>query len=58
MDLLLKAGADRDATNKGSCTALHVAINKQHVNCVRVLLKWKCNTNIQVKDVKYNCYAK
>ena len=51
MDLLLKAGADRNAINKGSCTALHVAVNKQHVHCVRVLLRWKCNVNIQVWEI-------
>lgn len=60
MELLLKKGADIDVVNKGKCTALHVAVNKQHLMCVRILLKYKCNVNIQVRanfqySGLYNC---
>lgn len=47
MEYLLKKTAHIDATNKGRCSALHVAVNKQHVQCVKVLLKHNCNVNIQ-----------
>lgn len=48
MDLLLKKGADIDTVNKARCSPLHVAVNKQHLDCVKVLLKHHCNVNIQV----------
>ncbi len=48
MDLLLKAGALVNAVNKGQCTPLHVAVNKNYLECVKTLLKFKCNINIQV----------
>lgn len=48
MELLLKKGAQINALNNGGCSTLHVAVNKQHAECVRILLKNKCNVNIQV----------
>ena len=48
LELLIKKGANINATNSGQCSALHVAINKQHLKCVRLLLKYKCDVNIQV----------
>ena len=48
MELLLKKGAGIDALNNGECSTLHVAVNKQHLDCVRVLLLHKANVNIQV----------
>ena len=32
-------------------TLLHVAVNKQHLDCVKVLLQHKANVNIQVSFV-------
>ena len=48
MELLIRKGADVNATNRGQCSALHVSVNKQHVGCVRVLVKANCNPNLQV----------
>uniref|UniRef100_A0A2R5LAE8 RING-type E3 ubiquitin transferase n=1 Tax=Ornithodoros turicata TaxID=34597 RepID=A0A2R5LAE8_9ACAR len=50
MERLLKSGAHINAVNKAKCTALHVAVNKQHVNCVRVLLKFRSQLNINIQD--------
>ena len=47
-ELLLQKGALVNALNKGGCSTLHVAVNKQHVKCVQVLLKHKADVNIQV----------
>ncbi|GIY32354.1 hypothetical protein CEXT_691581 [Caerostris extrusa] len=47
MDLLLKKGSDINAVNKARCSPLHVAVNKQHFDCVKVLLKHRCNVNVQ-----------
>ena len=51
MELLLKKGAGIDALNNGECSTLHVAVNKQHLDCVRVLLLHKANVNIQVCNI-------
>jgi len=48
MLILLQAGADVNALNMSQCSALHIAINKQHVHCVRVLLQYNCDVNVQV----------
>jgi E3 ubiquitin-protein ligase mind-bomb len=48
MLLLLQTGADVNALNTSQCSALHIAINKQHVHCVRVLLQYNCDVNVQV----------
>lgn len=48
MELLLQTKAKINTLNRGRCSALHVAVNKQHIECVKVLLKHKCNINIQV----------
>ena len=56
MELLLKKGAIIDALNNGECSTLHVAVNKQHLDCVRVLLQHGANVNIQVRpNKKYVC---
>ena len=47
MELLLRKGANIDAVNKGHCSALHVAVSKQHPSCVKLLLKYDCNVNVQ-----------
>ena len=46
-EFLLQKNANINSVNKNGCTSLHVAVNKQHTNCVRVLLKYKCDVNIQ-----------
>ena len=49
MDLLLKKSTSgMNAVNKAGRTSLHVAACKQHADCVRVLLKYRCDVNIQV----------
>lgn len=47
MEILLDNGANINAVNKGGCSALHVAVNKQHLDCVKVLLNYQCDVNIQ-----------
>lgn len=47
MELLLSRGAAIDSVNNGKCSALHVAVNKQHSECVRTLLRHGCNVNLQ-----------
>lgn len=47
MELLLSRGASIDALNNGKCSALHVAVNKQHKYCVSTLLNHNCNVNLQ-----------
>ncbi len=49
MEQLIKKGAVIDSTNRGRCTPLHVAVNKQFFACVQVLLKYGCNVNVQVR---------
>jgi E3 ubiquitin-protein ligase mind-bomb len=49
MELLLQKGANINALNNGECSTLHVAVNKQHQDCVRVLLKRRADVNIQVR---------
>lgn len=44
---MLQKNANINSVNKNGCTGLHVAVNKQHTNCVRILLKYKCDVNIQ-----------
>jgi len=49
MDLLLKKSTSgMNAVNKAGRTSLHVAVVKQHPDCVRVLLKYRCDVNVQV----------
>ena len=38
MECLLNRGAHIDAVNASGCSALHVAVNKQHRRCVEVIL--------------------
>ena len=47
MELLMQRSAKVDSTNKGRCTPLHVAVNKQFEACVRVLLNYGCDVNVQ-----------
>nr|KAG5706441.1 hypothetical protein BaRGS_032834 [Batillaria attramentaria] len=47
LQLLLSKGAKINALNNGGCSTLHVAVNKQHVACVRALLNHGCDVNIQ-----------
>ena len=49
----MKKGAVIDALNNGECSTLHVAVNKQHLDCVKVLLQHKANVNIQVSFMEY-----
>lgn len=49
MELLLRKGASINVVNEGRCSALHVAVNKQHAACVKVLLKYSCDVNVQVR---------
>jgi len=50
MDLLLKKSTSgMNAVNKAGRTCLHVAVCKQHADCARVLLKYRCDVNVQVK---------
>lgn len=48
MELLLRKGASINVVNKARCSALHVAVNKQHAACVKVLVKYGCDVNVQV----------
>lgn len=48
MELLLRKGASINVVNKARCSALHVAVNKQHAACVKVLVKYNCDVNVQV----------
>lgn len=48
MELLLRKGASINVVNKARCSALHVAVNKQHAACVKVLIKYNCDVNVQV----------
>lgn len=49
MKLLLSNDANINSVNDGGCSTLHVAVNKQHLDCVRVLLEHNCDVNIQDK---------
>lgn len=48
MEMLLRKGAQINSLNNGGCSSLHVAVNKQHLECAKILLRYKCNVNIQV----------
>ena len=48
MELLLRKKAEINSLNNGGCSSLHVAVNKQHFECAKILLRYKCNVNIQV----------
>ena len=48
MLLLLQYGAQVNAVNSSQCSALHIAVNKQHIRCVHVLLRYGCDVNVQV----------
>jgi len=49
MELLVKGcTSGMNLVNKAGRTSLHVAVCKQHVDCVRILLKFRCDVNVQV----------
>ena len=53
---LLEHDTNINKVNKAGCTALHVAVNKQHIHCTTILLKHKCDVNIQVNMSISNMY--
>jgi ankyrin repeat protein len=42
MDILMRKGAQINSLNNGGCSSLHVAVNKQHLECAKILLRYKC----------------
>ena len=48
--LLGKSGAAINCANKNGRTALHIAVFKQHAECVQVLLKFNADVNKQVNN--------
>jgi E3 ubiquitin-protein ligase mind-bomb len=57
LELLLCRGSAINALNCGRCTALHVAVNKQHHACVLLLLRCGADANIQVISRALIVYA-
>jgi len=61
MELLLKKSTTgMNVVNKDGRTSLHVAVCKQHVDCVRVLLNYHCDVNLQVRilfTARYYAFA-
>ena len=53
-EFLLSKGARINTVNKGGCSTLHVAVNKQQVKCVKILLRHRCDVNIQVIISQFN----
>lgn len=47
MKLLLSRNAQINAINQGKCSALHIAVNKQQSTCVKLLLRYGCDVNLQ-----------
>ena len=44
----LQYGLDLDSRNRQKRqTALHIAVNKEHLDCVKILLKLGSNVNLQ-----------
>jgi len=54
--LLAQAHADLNARNRRRQTALHIAVNKDHVGVVRTLLELQCHPSLQVRNsfISYN----
>ena len=48
---LLEKGADCNRENKNKCVPLHVAVNKGHLDVVKILLREMCNVNLQVRTI-------
>ena len=48
-EILLKRGANVNALNKTGSTPMHVAVNKNQVGCVRVLIMHNADLNCQVR---------
>jgi len=61
MELLLKKSTTgMNVVNKNKRTSLHVAVCKQHADCVRVLLNYHCDVNLQVRilfTARYYAFA-
>jgi len=51
MELLLKAGAEKDAQNDKGQTAIHITVGKGHVDTTRLLLAHGVSVNIKVQTV-------
>ena len=51
--LLKKSTSGMNVVNKARHTSLHVAVCKQFADCVRVLLKYRCDVNVQVTGHLY-----
>ena len=49
MELLLKAGAEKDAQNDKGQTAIHITVGKGHVDTTRLLLAHGVSVNIKVQ---------
>ena len=47
LELLIQKNCNINSLNKNGCSALHVAVNKQHINCIKILIKYKCDVNNQ-----------
>ncbi|KAG1675099.1 E3 ubiquitin-protein ligase MIB2 [Nymphon striatum] len=47
LEILLQRGANVNVFNNGLSSPLHISVNKNYVNCVDVLIRFKCDLNIQ-----------
>ncbi|KAH6934284.1 hypothetical protein HPB50_022864 [Hyalomma asiaticum] len=50
LELLINSGADVNIRNKRKYTPIHVAVNKQHVRCVRVLTNYSGRLDANAQD--------
>lgn len=48
--MLLENGADPNAEDEGGYTALHLAVANNNIECVRVLIEYRCKVNHQNQD--------
>ena len=48
LQVLIEKGAQIDSQTNFGSTALHVAVNNQDTDCVRLLIQRGCNINLQV----------
>lgn len=56
IDMLLTHGMNVNIVNKSQCSALHIAVNKQFRQCVKVLLCHQCDPNLQVRVIHVGLY--
>ncbi|XP_077532928.1 ankyrin repeat domain-containing protein 55-like [Haemaphysalis longicornis] len=54
LTLLLSSGVDINARNKKNRTALHIAVDKKFVDCVRVLLGSASQLDVNIQDDRGN----